>query len=308
MNALEFHKNVRALSSISSISKVLECFLQKVGGPYLYFSWMQNQSALQLLHSKPKISSELIRLYESDPSFDLADLKEPLRIRTLQKLVQKISPEEKLFPYWIHIDEEPFGLFFLPDDSFPTKNLLHYVELKCQSLYWKKQFQAQTPQEEFLKSLYMEISRSRRLGLPVTLILIQCSSEEPLDIFFKSLHNHLEKNNRIYDLVFVLNSKEIALVLPHTSEKGGLTKAEKIYWTLQSLNQSHILKKPLNFQISVAEYPKSSRDALSLLKLAKDACTYGKTKETGIIIAEAPQGFKPDFQVHNESENLCEWV
>ncbi len=308
MDASDFHKHVKALSSVSSIPMALECFLQKVGGPYLYFAWMKNHSALQLMHSKPKISSELIRLYESDPSFTPADLKDPLKIRMLQKLVQKASPEEKLFPYWIHIENEPFGLFFLPDDSPHIQSLLHYVELKCQSLYWKKQAQAQTPQEEFLKTLYTEISRSRRLGLPATLILIQCSSEEPLEPFLKSLYNHLEKNSRNYDLASVLNTKEIALLLPHTSEQGGLEKAEKIYWTLQSLNQSQILKKSVNFQISIAEYPKSARDALGLLKLARDACTYGQVKQTGIVIAEAPQGFKPDFQVQNESDNLCEWV
>lgn len=308
MGAFDFHKNVKALSNVSSIPMALECFLQKVGGPYLYFAWMKNHSALQLMHSKPKISSELIRLYESDPSFDLADLKDPLKIRILQKLVQKVSPEEKLFPYWIHINNEPFGLFFLPDDSLPTQSLLHYVELKCQSLYWKKQSQTQIPQEEFLKTLYTEISRARRLARPVTLILIQCSSEEPLDPFFKSLSNHLEKNSRIYDVASVLNSKEIALLLPHTSEQGGLEKAEKIYWTLQSLNQTQILKKPVNFQVTIAEYPKSARDALSLLQLARDACTYGQAKQTSIVIAEAPQGFKPDFQVQNESDNLCEWI
>ena len=308
MDNLEFHKSVKTLSNTSSIPKTLECFLEKIGGPYLYFAWRKNQSALQLLHSKPKISSELIRLYESDPSFDPTHLKEPLKIRKLQALVQKVSPEERLFPYWMHIEQEPFGLFFLPDDSLTTQNLIYYVESKCQNLCLQKQLQTQTPQEEFLKTLYTEISRSRRLSLPITLILIQCVSEEPLDPFLKSLYNHLEKNSRIYDLTSVLNPKEIALLLPHTSEQGGLEKAEKIYWTLQSLNQAKILKKPIHFQMAIAEYPKSARDASGLLQLAKDACAYGQSKQTGIVIAEAPQGFKPDFQVQNESDNLCEWV
>jgi len=302
MNILDFHKSVKALSTASSIPKTLGCFLEKIKGPYLYFSWKKNQSALQLMHSKPKISSELIRLYESHPSFDLAHLKVPLKIKTLWALVQKVSPEEKLFPYWIHIDREPFGLFFLPDDSLITQNLLYYVELKCQNLYLQKQIQ--TPQEVFLKNLYTEISRSRRLNLPVTLILIQFSSEEPLDSFLKSLYNHLEKNSHIYDLASVLNSKETALLLPHTSEQEGLEKAEKIYWTLQSLNQTKILKKHVNFQIAIAEYPKSARDASGLLQLARDACIYGQSRQTGIVIAEAPQGFKPDFQVQNESSNF----
>ena len=296
MDASDFHKNIKALAQAVSIPAVLECFLKKTGGPYLYFSWIKNHSALQLMHSKPKISSELIRLYENSPSFKLSDLKEPLKISSLQKLVLKASPEEQLFPYWIHRDSEPFGLFFLPEDSPSIQSLLHYVELKCQNLYWKKQFQP--PQEEFLKNLYIEISRSRRLSLPVTLLLIQCRSEEP--VFLKSLYNHLEKNNRMYDLTFVLNSKEIALLLPHTSEQEGMEKAEKIYWTLQSLNQTQILKKPVNFQIAIAEYPKSARDALSLLQLARKACAYGQVKQTGLVIATAPQGFKPDFQVQNE--------
>ncbi len=293
MNASDFHKNVKALVRAVSIPSVLESFLQQTRGPYLYFAWIKDHSALQLLYSKPKISSELIRLYESDPSFELSDLKEPLKIRSLQKLTWKVSPEEKLFPYWIHKDHEPFGLFFLPEDSMNLQSLLCYVELKCQNL-WKNQ----TPQEEFLKTLYTEVSRSRKLQLPVTLLLIQCCSEEPS--FLRSLHNHLEKNSQIYDFTSVLNSKETALLLPHTNEKEGLEKAEKIYWTLQSLNKTQILKKHVDFQIAVAEYPKSARDALGLLKIARDACAYGQTQQTGLVIAAAPQGFKPDFQVQNE--------
>lgn len=295
-----FHKTMKALSKAESIPQALECFLQNSGEPYLYFSWIKNQSALQLLHSKPKISSELIRLYESDPSFCAEDLKEPSKIKTLQKLVQKVSPGKHLFPAWIYRDKEPFGLFFLPDNSLMIQSLLSCVEWKCQSLSLKKQ----NPQEEFLKILYAEISRSRRLNLPVSLVLIQCSSKE--SAFFQSLLNHLEKNIRIYDSIALLNNKEIALLLPHTSEKGGLAKAEKIYWTLQSLNQTEILKTPVNFQLTVAEYPKSARDAEGLLRLARSACTYGKTQGKELVMAEAPQGFKPDFQAQNTS--LCEWV
>ena len=295
-----FHKTVKALSQAESIPQVLECFLQNSGEPYLYFSWIKNQSALQLLHSKPKISSELIRLYESDSSFCAEDLKEPSKIKPLQKLVQKISPGKKLFHAWIYRDKEPFGLFFLPDHSLMIQSLLSCVEWKCQNLSLKKQ----NPQEEFLKILYAEISRSRRLSLPVSLVLIQCSSKEPA--FFQSLLSHLEKNIRIYDSIVVLNTKEMALLLPHTSEKGGLSKAEKIYWTLQSLNQTDILKTPVDFQLAIAEYPKSARDAEGLLRLAREACAYGKTQQTGLVIAEAPQGFKPDFQAQNTS--LCEWV
>ena len=64
----------------------------------------------------------------------------------------------------------------------------------------------------------------------------------------------------------------------------------------------------MNFHIAVAEYPKSARDAQSLLQLAKDACVYGEAKKTGLVVAEAPQGFKPDFQVQKESGSLCEWI
>ena len=295
-----FHKTMKALSKAESIPQVLDCFLQTAGEPYLYFSWVKNQSALQLLHSKPKISSELIRLYESDSSFCAEDLKEPSKIKALQKLMQKISPEKKLSPAWIYRDKEPFGLFFLPDYSLTIQSLLSCVEWRCQNLSLKKK----TPQEEFLKILYSEISRSRRLNLPVSLVLIQCSSKEPA--FFQSLLNHLKKNIRIYDSIVVLNTTEIALLLPHTSEKGGLAKAEKIYWTLQSLNQTEILKTPVDFQLTVAEYPKSARDAEGLLQLARSACAYGKKQKTGLVMAEAPQGFKPDFQAQNT--NLCEWV
>ena len=174
MDIREFHKNVKALSKPHPFLRFWNIFCKKQQASLILFCLCQHHSALQAYALKPKISSELIRLYESNPSFHAEDLKDPSKIPALQKLERKVSPEKKLFPYWIYVDQEPFGLFFLPEDSstMQSPSALCRVEMP-KSLFEK----TKSPRGVF-KTLYVEISRSRRLGLPVSLILIQCLSKE----------------------------------------------------------------------------------------------------------------------------------
>ncbi len=157
---------------------------------------------------------------------------------------------------------------------------------------------------QFLKTLFVEISRARSLQLPVSLILIDVVSDsdvqkENINTLFHSLTQHLRKNSQMYDCDFRLSDHEMALILPHRNEKQVLEKANKLYEMLETLNRSHILKSDLIFQVCVAEYPQSGRDAFHLLQLARQACASYREQfknQSGLTLAKAPQNFKPDYQ------------
>ena len=154
-----------------------------------------------------------------------------------------------------------------------------------------------------IKTLFAEISRARSVRSSVSLILIDTSSnsknqKENINILFHSLTQHLRKNIQTKDSIFRLSDYEMMLILPQQSENQTLEKAHKLYTTLESLNDSHILKNPLTVQVCVAEYPQSGRDALHLLQLARQACASYREQfknQSGFTLAKAPKNFKPDY-------------
>ena len=177
-------------------------------------------------------------------------------------------------------------------------------QIKCQALTWKKQCVQFSNRNHLLKILFSEISRARKLQRPVSLLVIRCLSDEAvsnkgedknLPIFFKSLYSHLAKNMAHYDSIVQINPQEMALVLPHICEEEACEKAGKIDWVLKSLDYQEIFsRKDILFQIGVAEYPKTARDAVSLLKMAGLACEH--SQKGGVCVASALAQFKPDFE------------
>ena len=299
-----FHQQLKDLSQKVSLSSALEFFLQNTKGSYLWFEWDDLSYSLKLQYSKPHIPSICIRLYENEKSFHLHHLNQPLQIPAVCELVQKVSQQE-MFPYWLTVQkDQKLGLFFLSQNDSTTKSLLYALKIQCESIIWREKYSELAPQDSFMKTLFSEISRARSLQMPVSLILIDSSSNskvqrENINVLFRSLTQHLRKNIYMYDFIFRLSEHEMALILPHQSESQALDRAHKLYGILETLNQSHILNSHLIFQVCIAEYPHSGRDALHLLKLSRQACdSYRKQfrNQSGLTLAKAPQNFKPDYQ------------
>ena len=185
------------------------------------------------MHSHPSAPSHRIRLYESDPAFHINQLYQPKNISVLNRIAQKIIPNKNLLFELITVKDQPFGVVGLTEKTNDIESLLYCLQSKCESFVWKQQCVKFSNYDYFLKTLYSEISRSRRLSLPVSLVLIDCISypqiknDRNCPIFFKSLYNHLLKNNRMYDSLIQISPKEIACILPHTSEKGAVEKSSE---------------------------------------------------------------------------------
>ena len=175
-------------------------------------------------------------------------------------------------------------------------------------------------QKNFLKQLFIEIFRARRLRLPLSLIFLELDQFETLrsacgpykvDILLKSLANHLIKNSRTYDVFGSWTEKgRLGVILPHTSERGAGIKAEKIRWSLQSADFSKVFPSHnrLTISLGLAEYPKVSRSAESLFRSTLKALSFAQKECGGNMTAVATPvvGFKPDFSVQNDIHHLRE--
>ena len=301
---------IQGLLKQKTIESSIQYFLKTLHpSPYLYFEWLSRQYALKLLHSHPSTPSQSIRLYESDPDFHINQLYQPQNISILKSIAQKIIPNHNLLFELITVKDQPFGIVGLTETNSDIKSLLYCLQSKCESLVWKQQCVKFSNYDYFLKILYSEISRSRRLSLPVSLILIDCISypqikkDHNCPIFFKSLYNHLLKNNRMYDSLIQISPKEIACILPHTSEKGAVEKAQKIDWILKSLKSSKFFKKEIQFKIAVAVYPSVARDALGLIHIARKSC---QEEGRAVCVATASPAFQPDFSSETKLDSLRE--
>lgn len=309
--SLQLKNFIPALFQQKTAESSIQYFLKAFPPPYLYFEWLAQKCAFKLLYSNPSFSSDFIRVYESDPSFDINQLDRPESISALTQIVEKAAKGQKMQAQLISVKKRPFGVFFFSNKNPHAEVLTSCLQCKCESLIWKNQCMKFSNYDYFLKNLYAEISRARRLSLPVSIVLISCASylqvksDKNLQLFFKSLYNHLLKNSRMYDSIIQISPREMALILPHTSQKGAVEKARQIDWVLNSLSQTQIFKTEVQFKAAVAEYPSSARDAAGLIKIARKSCEYHENK--GICIAAAPPSFQPDFSVKNQSiDHLCE--
>ena len=296
-------KEIKVLFQQKSIESAARYFLQSLKGSYFYLKWIESEYALKLVQSSPPCKTKIIRLYESNPQFKLEQLNKPQQITNLNRWIQNLSGNKTMHGRLISVKEKPFAVLFSENKE---DSLIDCFENHCELLLWKNQCKSFSSYDYFLKILYSEISRARRLRHPVGLILIKClssaqlKSESDKNLFFKSLLNHLRKNNRMYDTLSQISSDEIACILPHTSEKGALKKAQKIHWMLKTLARKNVLNKEITFQVTVAEYPTVGRDAVSLLHIARESCASGDGQN--VCAAKIPAAFRPDFSVQPVDE------
>ena len=302
MSLSSLNHMLEKLNTKPSMSSAIEYFLETQKKPYLYFKWIENQCALKLIHSQPAVAPVKIRLYESDSSFNIQKLAKPQTLPRLREMIQQVSPTEEMFPYFLSDkNRKTFGLFFLSEKNMFIEVFLKCLQFKCMEL--ERETQRISPEFSCLKTLFSEVSRARKLKHMVSLFLIHFSfepfvrNEKTCDLFLKSIVRHLLKNLQPYESLFQLSAEELAMVLPHTGEKEAVQQAQKLEWILNSMDYSKLFPeiKSINFQISVVEYPRSARDASSMLKQARQACAYGSKENKRICLSVPPTGFQPDF-------------
>ena len=157
-----------------------------------------------------------------------------------------------------------------------------------------------------------EISRSRRLRLPVSFLIASIDNldsfekdrgREDSEFLIRSIANLLQKNSRTNDIVGRVGNFDFGLLLPHTNQQGATIKAERLRKLISSANFSEtIYEAPkVTISVGVSEYPSLSSDAEELFESCDEALyQIKKVGPNKICLASVGEHFTPDFSVSEE--------
>ena len=323
-----FTEWMKDLKKQNSFSSSIDFFVKTVSFPILYFEYQDSKAWLSLKKSSnlPMEDSLCLRLHESDSAFNPTQLYKPKQIPVFHSHIQSLfgTQEYQCFP--VVFNKKVIAVFVYLSDSILVRDQLFILNSHIKDFLWQEKWQRDSAvdgltgclnKKNFMKRLFIEISRARRLHLPVSLILLQLDQFETLksaygsyklNIFIKSLVNNLIKDSRSYDIFGCWSTGQVGVILSHTSERGASMKAEKVRWSVQSADFSKIFPSHahLTLSLGLSEYPRVSRSADSLFRSTLKALSFA-SKECGgnmTAVATPAVGFKPDFSVQNTINHL----
>ena len=329
-----FSQWISQLKHNHSVESAIEFFIKTATSPILYFKYLPSNAWLVLEHIKKtkeakahlNQKSVCLRLYESDPSFHPAKLYSPEKIPLVHQTVIQQFGQINYQCYPLVFNNHVIGFFVYVSNAAALFDRFFILNYYIKNFLWLQKWENESHTDEvtgclnqksFLKTLFIEVSRCRRLLLPVSLIALRVDQLSLLEsaydsyqinLFIKALSKSILRDVRSYDTVGVLSNNQLAIILPHTSERGAGMKAEKIRWVVQSSDFSKVFptQDRLSVSLGLVEYPRTGRSADSMLRYALKALDFAAHKCGGNIIAVASPatGFKPDFYVPDSRHHL----
>lgn len=296
--------------------------------PILYFKYVPSHMSLLISRAVwlpiEKFRGVGIDLKREAPSLSL-DLvhRDPARLDALSELMTRVFRVEK-FTAFSHSDESGLhGVFVILDtvEGGSGAGLLQCYKGVFELAYKrnlilkeKHALDATDPitglwnRRRFSRHLEEEVSRARRLTMPVSLISLEIDNFRELhkrlgaqqfDALLKTIASILKTTARVNDVIARTGTAEFSLLLPHTGHMGAAVKAERCRRVLESaripLLQSLGLG-PVTVSCGVSEYPSFSSDADGLMQSADQALA--QVRESGgnkVCLSIPNAGFKPDF-------------
>ena len=140
----------------------------------------------------------------------------------------------------------------------------------------------------FMHQLHMEISRSKRFTLPVSLVMMDIDHFKVYndvyghlngDKLLKKFSNLIKKNVREVDFFARYGGEEFALILPSTDKKSAVKVAEKLRSIVENKAFSLQSKLPtgkITISLGVATAPKDAHEEKALIRLADRALYQAK--------------------------------
>ena len=321
---------IKELQQQNSLHLALKFFVKTTSLPLLYLEL--SPSLLILKHSnisKKSIAPYFFRLKEGHL---FSHPNQVLKLKQNMAFHHHITKLLNTAQYWIFpltFRDKTLGVFVGQVKTEHLKNRILILNSHIKNILWHKKWEKeQTTHVEssclkekfFMQKLFIEFSRARRLFLPLSLIILEWDQFMELknhyDLnatlnFFNSFAKTLIQDSRAYDIFGAWPMQgRLAIVLPHTSERGAGLKAEKLRWSAENAQFSEFFAQHdrLTLSLGLAEYPYVSRSADGLFRSALKALYFSHYKWGGNIISSATpaKGFKPDFPVKRNLNPLMD--
>lgn len=319
---------VASYRSASSKEEVVQTFLGNLNSRIcIFFKYLPSVRSFVATHASGIPSQDIqgvgVQL-DSEHAKDLANQISmgilPMPFNTMLMEAFKFSPPKVLpvylasnldgvFVYGGQIPEvdavkitEEFSLFSLSYAHF-------YLEKKVDSLEVTDYVTEVYNRNFYLKSVYDEVSRSRRQKVPVSVVKIAMDEfneiesslgEAVRDELLKAIATITQKSSRSNDLTCRTGMNEFTMILPSCSKKGAALRAERLRRIIESTS---FLDNGFKVSISlgISEYPTLSDNEKSLDETAAKALGHIADKGGNkICLYRAPESFKPEFEVPAE--------
>lgn len=323
------------MTGVKELDQCVQLFMESVSRvfsdvPVLYFRYVASHMSLLVSQAVwlpiEKIRGIGVDLKNEDPARLPEYFRDPSRMEPLKTLIQQVFRRERFTAFEHGSDGETLGLFVILEnvevnaESGIVQSLRKIFDLTYKrNLTLKEKHALDTTdpltglinRRHFSQRLDEEISRSRRILMPVSLISVDVDGLKRLndrigfqqtDAVLKMIAMILKKTARVSDILARTGPDEIALLLPHTAHMGAAVKAERIRRTLESTRfplLDGLGLGPLTVSCGVSEYPSFCNDAEGLLRTVDEALV--QVKQAGgnkVCLAVAPPGFEMDFVPH----------
>lgn len=158
----------------------------------------------------------------------------------------------------------------------------------------------------FMQRIDEEISRSRRLSKPVSIVRLgldtkiiseQSSEAVQRNLVLRSIALLVKKTSRVNDFTCRTGDSEISLILPHCSRKGAAIRAERLRRAIES-HSIMISGTQVTVSSGISEYPSLCSTAQELDQSASQALEFISSHGGNKVCLYKPKdNFKPDFEV-----------
>ena len=258
---------------------------------------------------------------KSSNGFQTRQLEKPAQIGLVKDFVKSVFRTETFWARPIECLNEFYGVLIYLEPETPQEfseqrnSGLECFDQALKSLELEKRYHSAMNKDvstdvmsraQLLVRLEEEVSRSRRLNLPTSLLVIRVDAYQKVmsqlglmdsEIVMRAVAKILAKHIRVNDLLGRLGPDEFGLILAHTPLTGAMIKADRLRRTLESGDFSRVIKdfSKITVTVTVSEYPSHCRDSFELLLSAQETLDEVRNQSNLVHVAQAPEGFVPDF-------------
>ncbi len=333
-SAMEFTFNdyLVQISGTKDVDETTQIFVDALsnewaGATVLYFKYLPGHASLPLA----QIAGREIDLYrglgldlkKESPAEITAFFREPAAAKTLKKFINDVFSTQDLLAFTHSSDGEALGLFVgltKTNEDFTKAHSRALALKRIFELAYKKNMTLKEKhgldiidsvtgllnRRHFAEKIEEEISRSRRILMPVSLITIDCDQFKTVnerlgiqqaDSVLRAIATILRKTTRVSDVIARTGSDEFSLLLPHTGHTGAAIKAERLRRLIESTKFPLLGSQAGSVTVScgVSEYPSLSGDPETLVRSTDEAIDQVRTAGNKVCLATAPENFKMDF-------------
>lgn len=329
---LSINEYLARLGGTKELDETVQIFLDTLSrewkdSPVLYFKYLPGHASLPLAMAAgqkiDKFRGFGIDLRQESPTQIVEFFRAPETNEGLRKFVREVFSVNEYTAFTHTTEGEALGLFVAltkqPQDIWNLHSRALIIK-RVFDLAWKKNMTLKEKhtldvtdsltgllnRRNFTEELENEISRSRRILMPLSVIVLDVDNFHRInervgfqqaDAILKAIATILKKTTRVSDLVGRTGPDEFSILLPHTGHNGAAVKAERIRRMIEAtkfplLGQG---SGQVTVSIGVSEYPSLCHDGESLLQTADEALTHIRIQQNRVCLAEAPRDFKMDF-------------